>query len=438
MGRRRTSSGHRSKPDDFPAARLQYSSCTMKLSILAVALTGCTVAAAAQQPETHITVLHAARILDVAAGKVLSPGEVLVEGIRIREAGTHVSRPASAVVIDLGDTTLMPGLIDAHTHLFLHPGNEGLQTVEESVPQRTLMAAAAAKADVMAGFTAERDMGTEGAGCADVAVRNAINNGSIPGPRMRVSCNAIDILGGHEDAIGFNPAQQVLSNADYANSADQIVAVMRQQRKEGADFTKIYETGPDHLEGDTFTTPYQYTEAQLAAAVTEADRTGSFVGVHCTGEPGASYAANAGVAAIDHAYYLSPATMKVMREKQIYAVPTFAISEYFGDHPLHGDGSDDRRELAFHAAQFKKQMAAGVPFAVGSDVGPFPHGTQAREFELMVKFGMPPADVLRADLINGARLLRWADEIGQLKPGFYADVIAVPGNPLDDISVLKK
>jgi imidazolonepropionase-like amidohydrolase len=409
----------------------------MKLPLLVLALAVCASAVQAQQPADQVTVLHAARILDVDAGKVLSPGEVLIVGERIREASTHVTRPAGAVVIDLGDTTLMPGLIDAHTHLFLHPGNEGLQTVEESVPERTLQAAAAAKADVMAGFTAERDMGTEGAACADVAVRNAINSGQIPGPRMRVSCNAIDILGGHEDAIGFNPAQQVLSNADYANNSTELIEVMRAQRKQGADFTKIYETGPDHLEGDTFTTPYQYTEAQLAAAVSEADRTGSFVGVHCTGEPGASYAAEAGVASIDHAYNLSPATMKIMREKHIYAVPTFAVVEYFADHPQRGDGSEDRRELAFHAAQFKKQMAAGVPFAVGSDVGPFPHGTQAHEFELMVKFGMPPADVLRADLINGARLLRWADEIGQLKPDFYADVIAVPGNPLEDISVLK-
>jgi imidazolonepropionase-like amidohydrolase len=388
---------------------MQYSSCTMKIPALVLALAVCASAVQAQQPADQVTVLHAARILDVAAGKVLSPGEVLIVGERIREAGTRVTRPAGAVVIDLGDTTLMPGLIDAHTHLFLHPGNEGLQTVEESVPQRTLQAAAAAKADVMAGFTAERDMGTEGAGCADVAVRNAINSGQIPGPRMRVSCNAIDILGGHEDAIGFNPAQQVLSNADYANNSTELIEVMRAQRKQGADFTKIYETGPDHLEGDTFTTPYQYTEAQLAAAVAEAERTGSFVGVHCTGEPGASYAAEAGVASIDHAYNLSPATMELMREKQIYAVPTFAIMEYFGDHPQHGDGSEDRRELAYHAVQFKQQMAAGVPFAVGSDVGPFPHGTQAREFELMVKYGMPAADVLRADLINGARLLRWAD-----------------------------
>ena len=138
----------------------------------------------------------------------------------------------------------MPGLIDAHVHLFLHPGAEDLQTVQESVPQRTIMALLAARDDLMAGFTAERDMGTEGAGSADTAVRNAIDEGLVPGPRLRISGNAIDILGGHEDALGFNPAQHVLSNADYANNAAELVAVMRQQFKEGADFTKIYETGP--------------------------------------------------------------------------------------------------------------------------------------------------------------------------------------------------
>jgi imidazolonepropionase-like amidohydrolase len=412
----------------------------MKIALLA-ALTVLPLLAHTQQPE-KIIILRAAHLLNVADGKLVSPGEVLVEGNRIREAGEHVTHPAGATVLDLGDTTLMPGLIDAHTHLFLHPGNEGLQTVEESVPQRTLQAAAAAKADLMAGFTAERDMGTEGAKCADVAVRNAINSGLIPGPRMRVSCNAIDILGGHEDAIGFNPAQHVLSNADYANTADEIIAVMREQRKEGADFTKIYETGRDHLVQENgeavFTTPYQFNEAQLAAAVTEAHRTGSRVGVHCTGEPGALYAAEAGVASIDHALNLSPATMKLMHDKDIYAVPTFTVFEYFADHaPTPAAVQRERDLLAFHAAQFKKQMAAGVPFAVGSDVGPFPHGTQAREYELMAKYGMPPADVFRSALINGAKLLDWATEIGQLKAGFFADIIAVPGDPLEDTSVLE-
>jgi len=419
----------------------------MRHQILAVALL-LPVAATAQKPdvqqksEAKSTVLRAAHLLDVSAGKLISPGEVLVTGNKIVEVGEHVTHPADATVIDLGSDTLMPGLIDAHVHLFLHPGNEAFQTVLETVPQRTLIAAAAAKADVMAGFTAERDMGSEGAGCADVAVRNAINSGLIPGPRMRMSCNAIDINGGHEDNSGLNPAEHLLSNADRANTADELIAVMREQRKQGADFTKIYETGRDHLTGfpgpnPVFSSPYQYSEAQLAAAVNEAHRTGSRVGVHCTGEPGALYAAQAGVASIDHAWSLSPETMKLMREKQIYAVPTFAISEYFGQHAETADRSQTMdNELDFHAAEFKKQMTAGVPFAVGSDVGPFPHGTQAREYELMVKFGMSPADTLRAGLINGAKLLDWADQIGQLKPGFFADIIAVPGDPLTNISTL--
>ena len=142
-------------------------------------------------------VLHAARLLDVRDGTVIQPGEVLVEGERIRAVGTHVDHPQGAKVIDLGDVTLMPGLIDAHVHLFLHPGAEDLQTVEESVPWRVILAEQAAKADLMAGFTAERDMGTEGAGAADSSIRNAINQGMIPGPRLRVSGNAIDVLGGH-------------------------------------------------------------------------------------------------------------------------------------------------------------------------------------------------------------------------------------------------
>jgi len=183
-------------------------------------------------------VLHAARLLDVKNGRLVTPGEVLVEGDRIAEVGQSVKHPAGAQVIDLGDTTLMPGLIDAHVHLFLHPGAEDLQTVQESVPQRTITATLAARADLMAGFTAERDMGTEGAGSADTAVRNAINEGQIPGPRLRVSGNAINILGGHEDAIGYNPEQHVLPNATYANDTHELIAVMREQFKEGADFFK--------------------------------------------------------------------------------------------------------------------------------------------------------------------------------------------------------
>lgn len=383
-------------------------------------------------------VLHAARVLDVANGTVTSPGEVLVEGSKIVEVGQAVHRPAGAEVIDLGDATLMPGLIDVHVHLFLHPGAEDLQTVEESVPQRTIIATLAAKADVMAGFTAERDMGTEGAGSADTAVRNAIDQGLIPGPRLRVSGNAIDILGGHEDANHFNPAQHVLSNATYANTADEMVAVMREQYKEGADFTKIYETGHDRYVNGELHTPYQYTEEELAAAVKEAARLGKRVAVHATGEPGTGYAARAGVASVDHAYQLSPETMQIMHDKQIFAVPTFTIAEYFKDHAGSPDVAARESEgIALHYAEFRKQLSAGVPMAVGSDVGPFPHGTQARELTLMAEHGMTPAQVLQADMINGAKLLDWEGKIGELKAGYFADVIAVPGNPLKEISVVE-
>ena len=402
----------------------------------------CGQAAAAQDevPKPRVVVLKAAHMLDVRAGKVVSPGLVVVRGDRIVSVGGIA--PEEAETIDLGDATLMPGMIDAHVHLFLHVGAEDLQTVQESVPERTLIAVDAARKDLLAGFTAERDMGTEGAGCADVAVRRAIDEGLFPGPRMRMSCNAIDILGGHEDAIGYNPAQHVLSNADYANTADDLVRVIREQRKDGADFTKIYETGKDRLVDGVFTTPYQYTEAQLQAAVEETARyangPGHGVAVHATGEPGTGFAVAAGVMSVDHAYNLSPGTMAMMKAKDIPAVPTFAIGEYFAQQATGAAKARRQASEAFHIAEFKKQLAAGVPMAVGSDVGPFPHGTQARELELMVENGMSAPDVLRADLLNGARLLGWEGQMGELKPGFYADVIAVPGDPTKEISVVTK
>lgn len=395
-----------------------------------------------QQASGQAVVVKAARMLDVRAGRIVSPGEVVVDGQRIVSIGAG-AEPAGAKVIDLGDVTLMPGMIDAHVHLFLHPGAEDLQTVEESVPYRTLIAMDAARMDLLGGFTAERDMGTEGAGSADTAVREAINSGMFPGPRMRMSGNAVDLLGGHEDANRFNPAQHILSNADYANNADELVTVIRQQRKEGADFTKIYETGADRYANGVLTTPYQYTVEQLKAAIAETNRygrgPGHGVSVHATGEPGTGFAVEAGVESVDHADYLSPATMKMMKEKGIPAVPTFAIAEYFAINAGSPAAIARRMEsLNFHAAEFKKQLAAGVPMAVGSDVGPFPHGTQARELELMVKYGMTPAEVLRADLLNGAKVLGWEGQIGELKAGFYADVIAVEGDPIANIAAVTK
>ena len=264
------------------------------LCIYAVLLvTGRDLAWAQSPPNPKPIVLRAARLLDIENGRLIQPGEILIEGRKIIAVGASVSHPADAEVIDLGDRTLMPGLIDAHVHLFLHPGAEDLQTVQESVPQRTIYALLAARDDLMAGYTAERDMGTEGAGSADTAVRDSIDRGLVPGPRLRISGNAISILGGHEDAIEYNPAQHIASNATYANNAAELVTVIREQIKEGADFIKIYETGADSIHNGHFSTVYQYSVPELTAATEEAARVGKRVAVHATGEPGTLYAADA-------------------------------------------------------------------------------------------------------------------------------------------------
>src|SRR5579864_2243916 len=179
------------------------------LSLMSLVLLARFAAAQAPASSPHPIVLHAARMLDIKAGRIVKPAEILVQGARIVEVGSTVKHPEGAELIDLGERTLMPGLIDAHVHLFLHPGAEDLQTVQESVPERTITATLAARDDLMAGFTTERDMGTEGAGSADTAVRNAINEDRIPGPRLRISGNAINILGGHEDAIHYNPDEHI-------------------------------------------------------------------------------------------------------------------------------------------------------------------------------------------------------------------------------------
>ena len=396
-------------------------------------------AVSAQEKTDSVTVLRAAHVLDVRNGQMTSPGIVVVRGERIVAVGGKVTVPEGAHVIDLPGLTLMPGLIDVHVHLFLHPGRaEDMQTVRESAAQRTVQAVLAAKADLWAGFTTERDMGTEGVGSASTAIRDAINAGEIPGPRLWVCGNAISITGGHEDALGFNPAVLIPPNADLVNNTDELVRTIRQQIKEGADFIKIYETGHDQFVQGRFVTPYQFTEAQLAAAVKEAARVGKKVAVHVMGEPGALYAAEAGVMSLDHADDLSPKTMQIMRDKGIPAVPTFAIFQYFADHASAAARPLMEKFLANKIQQFKKQVAAGISFAAGSDVGPFPHGTQAEEYVLLVRYGLTPLRAIQAGTLEGARLLGESDELGRLAPGYDADVIGVPGDPLQDISALRQ
>jgi len=393
--------------------------------------------ALAQTPP--VTVLKAAHLLDVRTGRVMDHATVVVTGDRISAVGSNLPTPAGAQVVDLGELTLLPGLIDAHVHLFLHPGAEDLQTVQESVPQRTLAAVRAARDDLWAGFTMERDMGTEGAGSADTAVRDAINAGDFPGPRLFISGNAISIPGGHEDALGFNPAAAVPPNATLVSGVRQLRAAIREQIKEGADFIKIYETGADRLQGGELRTPYQFTREELEAAVQEAARLGTRVAVHAMGEPGAQFAVEAGVESVDHANQLSPQTMHLMVTRQIPAVPTFTVQEYFAAHaPTAAGRAAEHAMLTYHVAQFRQQVAAGVPIVMGSDVGPFPHGTQAREFELLVQYGLSPLLAVQAGTLRAAQLLGQADHAGSIEVGKWADLVAVPGDPLTDIRVLSR
>jgi imidazolonepropionase-like amidohydrolase len=392
----------------------------------------------AQEAPATVTVLRAAHALDVRTGREMTPGLVLVRGERILAVGANIRAPAGAVTVQLPGLTLLPGLIDAHVHLFLHPGRaEDMQTVRESAAQRTVQATLAAKADLWAGFTTERDMGTEGAGSASTAIRDAINAGEIPGPRLWVCANAISILGGHEDALGFNPALLIPANADLVNDTHELIRTIREQIKEGADFIKIYQTGKDQFIGGHFFTPFQFTEAQLAAAVREAARVRKRVAVHVMGEPGALYAAEAGVMSLDHAVQLSPQTMQIMRAKGIPAVPTFTIFQYFAEHGSPAERSFTRKFLDYKIQQFHKQIAAGIAFAAGSDVGPFPHGTQAEEYVLLARYGLAPLRAIQAGTLEGARLLSACDYLGQLTPGYTADIIGVPGDPLRDVSVLE-
>ncbi|HUX66350.1 MAG TPA: amidohydrolase family protein [Terriglobales bacterium] len=408
------------------------------LGVGLLVLTAMWAGAAAQEP----VLLRAAAVLNVHTGAYTRPGMVLVEKGRIAAIGAHLTAPAGTRSLELGNLTLLPGLIDCHVHLFLHaapPGqrvDEGGQTVRESVPQRTIQATLAAKADLMAGFTTERDMGTEGAGSADTAVRQAIDRGEIPGPRLWISGNAISIIGGHESARGYNPAIPIPDNATMVTGIHQIIATIREQIKEGATFIKMYETGTERMVNGQFVVQYQFTEPELAAAVAEAAREGTFVGVHDNGEPGALYAAEAGVESIDHATQLSPETMRLMVEKHIFAVPTFTIFEYFASKAGGGSGGPNA-VIEYKAAQFRQQIAAGVPFAMGSDVGPFPHGTQAKEFYWMVHYGLSPLAAIQAGTINGATLLRDQQNIGSLEVGKYADIVGVAGDPLQDITLLQ-
>ncbi len=414
------------------------------LCVVECFLVGLLVGQPAATSPTHVVAIKCAHLLNVKTGVMASDQVVLVEGERIQAVGSarEVRIPAGAKVIDLGNATLLPGLIDAHTHLFLHPGSEDGQTLRESLPRRTIDAIENAKADLMAGFTSERDCGTEGAKSADVDVRNAINAGEILGPRMEVSTQAISIYGGHEDYFGYNPEVGMIPNAQLVegiDGPDGLISAIRSQVKEGADFIKIYVTGAEQVHSltDVYVVP-QFSLPELKAAVAEAKRLGKFVAVHAGGGLGTLYAAEAGVHSIEHGYYADNDTFQVMKRKGIWLVPTFTVTEWFIDHDTSPAGQARGRIVRqLRHEHFQMALAAGVKIAMGSDVGPFPHGTQGQEFSWMVKYGMTPLASIQAGTINAAELMGRSDQVGSIEVGKLADLVAVPDDPLKNIDTLQ-
>jgi imidazolonepropionase-like amidohydrolase len=391
------------------------------------------------QQTTHdsYTLLKPDRVFD---GQQMHAGWwVLVKGNRIEAAGEpgSISAPSSAKIIDLKGETLMPGMIEGHSHLFLHPYNEASwnsQVLTESRAERTARAVVHAKETLMAGFTTIRDLGTEGAGYDDVGLKMAINKGVIPGPRMLVATRAIVATGSYGPKSNVAEAS-IIKGAEEADGVDGITHVVRSQIGYGADVIKIY---VDYRWGIDGTTAPTFTEAELKTAVEVAKSSGRIVAVHSGTVEGMRRAIAAGVTTIEHGDNGTPALFRLMKEKGIALCPTLAATEAIASYIGWKKGADPEPESVKqkHTA-FTQALQAGVTICMGGDVGVFPHGDNAREMLLMADYGMKPIDVLRSATTVNATVFQLKD-LGNIKTGYIADIIAVEGNPADDIKLVKQ
>lgn len=368
-------------------------------------------------------------------GRAIEGARVLVTGERIAAVGDDVES-ADAEVIELPGCTLLPGLVDLHSHLFLHPYNETPwddQVLKESEAYRTVRAVNHARATLDAGWTTLRDLGTEGAGYADVALKRAIDDGLIPGPRLFVAGPAIVATGSYGPAKrNFRPDCCLPQGADEASGIDEIIRAVRHQAGHGADWIKLYadyRAGPNREQRPTF------SEAEIAAAVHIAHSLGRPVAAHAATDEGMRRATLAGVDTIEHGFHGSDETFRLMAERGVAFLPTLtvaeALAEYFQGHVRGGEPKGDvaESERAFRAA-----LTAGVTIGCGSDVGPFPHGENARELALMVRYGMTPDQALRAATAVNARILGVDSDVGKVAPNMIADLVAVAGNPVANIA----
>lgn len=407
---------------------------------LLIALSVCTTAFA-QQPTAapSRTVIRAGHLLDVRTGKTLTNQAIVVENGKIVSVGAdRGAADSSAQVIDLSGKTVLPGLIDAHTHITFDP-RFGYDLLAISLPREALIGAKNARITLLAGFTTIRNVGaTE---FADVALRDAINAGDVPGPRIDASGPALSITGGHCDDNRL-PYEWHATEVGVADGVENVQHKVREVIKYGADVIKICATGGVLSLGDN-PQASQFTEEELRAAIADAHRLGRKVAAHAHGAQGILWAAEAGVDSIEHGSYIDDAGIAAMKAHGTYLVPTLYLSDWFLENApkmnvppsMLAKGKEvmpaARKNIA-HA------FASGVKVGFGTDAAVYPHGLNAHEFAVMVKLGLTPLQAIQAATVNDADLLGWSDKIGVIEPDHYADIIAVDGDPLEDVTTLER
>ena len=389
--------------------------------------------------QTPITAIKAARMFDGKGDQVVSPGLVIIANGHIQSVGGGI--PAGAKVIDLGDATLLPGFIDSHTHLTmdfdLDYNGARLKALDRTTAESAIRSTVNARKTLMAGFTTVRDVGSEE--FLDVGLRNSINAGIVPGPRMLVSVHALGATGGHcdeGDGIKFGLLNHEMGPEDgVINSPDQARYAVRWNIKYGADIIKTCATGGVLSPTDDVDVP-QLTQAELDALVTAAHELRRKTAAHAHGNEGARRAVLAGIDSIEHGTFLTDDTLRLMKEKGTYLVPTLAVRSGIAEAkfpPLVREKAD--MAMKAQDSLVRRALAIGVKIALGTDAAVYPHGDNALEFVLMAADGMSNAQALRAGTFYASDLLGLANKIGTLETGKLADVVAVPGNPLDDIKL---
>lgn len=403
--------------------------------VMAVMLAGAS-APPVERATGTATLLRPAAVFDGVDGKVHANWQVLVRGDRIVAVGANLAVPEGAQVIDLAGDTLMPGMIEGHGHLFLHPYDEASwddQVLHEPLALRTARAVANARATLLAGFTSERDLGTEGAGYADVGLKAAIEQGIVEGPRLSVATRAIVALGAYGPK-GFEPGVAIPQGAEEVSGTEQMIAAVRRQIAAGADWVKLYADYRWRAGEESRAT---LSLDEIRAAVAAAHDAGRPVAVHASTAEGMRRAIEAGVDTIEHGYGGTPAIFASMAVKKIALCPTLAAADASARY--RGWTGVEPAPAAVRASRdsLRLALAAAVPICMGGDAGVFAHGTNAREMELMVAAGMTPVQVLLASTSGNARWMRLGDRLGAVKPGLLADLIAVAGDPTLHIDAIR-